>query len=55
MASATDWGPVAAWAGAIATLLIGLTAVMVALGGFDWIRAASLVITFEDAEPWSSW
>jgi hypothetical protein len=47
-----DWGPVAVWAGAAASFIAALVAVMVALGWFDSMRAPSIELTFEDAEPW---
>lgn len=34
-----EWGPVAAWAGAVATVLVVITTSLVALGFFDRFRS----------------
>ena len=47
-----DWGSVAAWAGAVATVLMVITTSLVALGFFDRFRAARVRLSFEDGEPW---
>lgn len=47
-----EWGPVAAWAGAIATVLVVITTSLVALGYFDRFRAPRLQVTFSSTEPW---
>jgi hypothetical protein len=49
---AIDWGPVAVWFGGLATLLVAVTALVVAAGGFDWFRRPRLRISFEQGEPW---
>jgi hypothetical protein len=49
---AVDWGPVAAWAGAGATVLVVLVTVLVALGYFERFRGPRLHIAFEPAQPW---
>jgi hypothetical protein len=51
--SAIDWGPVSAWAAAVATFGAALIAILVALGVFDSFRAPRIRITFEDREPWA--
>jgi hypothetical protein len=52
MGIATDWGPIGAWAGAGATLLIVVTTALVALGYFDFLQRLRLHLTFEPTEPW---
>ena len=52
MVVALEWGPAAGWAGAVATFLVAVVAVVVALGLFDRFRAARIRITFEQVEPW---
>jgi hypothetical protein len=47
-----EWGPVAAWFGAIATFLAAATALLVAMGAFDRFRSPRLRVTFEKTEPW---
>lgn len=47
-----EWGPVAAWAGAIATVLVVITTSLVALGFFDRFRAPRLRVTYSSTEPW---
>jgi hypothetical protein len=47
-----EWGPVATWAGAIATFVTAAVAVLVAMGRFDWFRAPRIRITFGDTAPW---
>jgi hypothetical protein len=49
---AVTYGPVSSWAGAIATLVVALVAIVVALGVFESLRAPRLRITFEASEPW---
>jgi hypothetical protein len=49
---AVDWGPVSGWAGAIATFLAVVVAILVSLGAFDSVRTPRLRITFENREPW---
>lgn len=49
---AVDWGPVGVWAGAIATFLAALIALLGSVGGFDRYRAPRLRLTFEQTEPW---
>ncbi|MFL6142998.1 MAG: hypothetical protein ACJ72N_14190 [Labedaea sp.] len=51
-AVAIDWGPVAAWAGVCATLLVVVTTSMVALGTFANFRGPRVRLTFEPSEPW---
>lgn len=51
-AVAIDWGPVAAWAGVMATLLVVITTSMVALGSFAHFRGPRIRLTFEATEPW---
>ena len=46
------WGPLGAWVGAVTTLLIVATTILVSLGYFDRFRGPQLRITFEGAEPW---
>ena len=50
--AAVDWGPVAAWAGAVATMLVVITTVLVALGFFASVRGPRIRLTFEATEPW---
>jgi hypothetical protein len=50
--AAIDWGPVSTWAGASATFLAALVALLVAMGVFDTVRAPRLRLTFEHREPW---
>lgn len=47
-----EWGPVAAWAGAGATVLVVITTSLVALGYFERFRAPRVRVTFADTEPW---
>ncbi len=50
--AAVDWGPVAAWAGAAATVLVVITTSLVALGFFDRFVAPRLTLTFDRRQPW---
>ncbi len=50
--SGVVWGPVATWAGAIATVLIVMTTALVALGYFDSFRGPRIRLTFDATEPW---
>ena len=50
--SGVVWGPVATWAGAIATVLIVMTTALVALGYFDSLRGPRIRVTFDATEPW---
>ncbi len=50
--AAVDWGPVAAWAGAVATMLVVITTALVALGVFASVRGPRIRLTFEATEPW---
>lgn len=50
--AAVEWGPVAAWAGAIATILVVITTALVALGFFAYVRGPRIRLTFEATEPW---
>jgi hypothetical protein len=50
--TAVVWGPVATWAGVVATLLVVITTALVALGYFDFLRGPRLRLTFETSEPW---
>ena len=52
ISAAVDWGPVAAWAGAIATFLVVITTALVALGFFAFVRGPRIRLTFEASEPW---
>jgi hypothetical protein len=47
-----EWGPVAVWAGAIATLFAVLVAILTSLGTFGRFRGPRLNVTFEHADPW---
>jgi hypothetical protein len=49
---AIDWRPVAAWAGAAATLLAVIVTALVALRYFDYLHGPRLLVTFEATEPW---
>lgn len=49
---AVAWGPVAVWAGAVATFLAALTALVAGAGYLERLRAPRLLVTFEHAEPW---
>lgn len=49
---AVEWGPVATWAGAIATFLAALIALLGSMGTFDRARRPQLRFTFEETEPW---
>jgi hypothetical protein len=50
--TAIDWGPVGVWAGAIATALAVIVALVSSLGLFGRYHRARLRITFEPAQPW---
>jgi len=52
MITAIEWGPVGVWAGAIATALAVIVALLSSLGLFSRYRRARLRITFEPAQPW---
>jgi hypothetical protein len=52
MIAGVVWGPVGTWAGAVATVLVVVTAVLVALGLFDSVRGPRVRLTFENNEPW---
>lgn len=47
-----DWGPMGAWAGAIATVLVVIITCLVAMGYFDRFVAPELTLTFEGRQPW---
>lgn len=47
-----DWGPVAAWAGAAATVLVVITTSLVALGFFDRFGGPRITLTFDQRQPW---
>lgn len=47
-----EWGSVAAWAGAVGTVLVVITTSLVALGFFERFRAPQVRLSFEHAEPW---
>jgi len=49
---AVAWGPVAVWAGAVATFCAALIALGAGAGYLDRLRAPRLLLTFEHAEPW---
>ena len=49
--AAVEWGPVATWAGAIATMLVVITTALVALGFFAYVRGPRIRLTFEATEP----
>ena len=49
---AVTWGPVAVWAGAVATFCAALIALVAGAGYLDRLRAPRLRMTFEHAEPW---
>jgi hypothetical protein len=49
---AVDWGPVAVWVSAAATLLAVIMTALVALGFFDYVRGPRVRLTFESDEPW---
>jgi hypothetical protein len=49
---AVAWGPVAVWAGAVATFCAALIALVAGAGYLDRLRAPHLLVTFEHAEPW---
>src|SRR4029450_12231583 len=49
---AVTWGPVAVWAGAIATFVVATIALLAGAGYFDRLRAPRLQLTFEHTEPW---
>jgi len=49
---AVDWGPVAVWISAAATLLAVIVTALVALGFFDHLRGPRVHLTFEPTEPW---
>jgi hypothetical protein len=51
-ALALEWGPAGTWAGATATFLAALIALLASLGRFDRFRAPRLQVTFEQTEPW---
>ena len=53
MTLAIDWGPVAAWAGAVATVGIMTVTALVALGVLSSVRRPHLRLTFEPTEPWT--
>src|SRR5690349_13045944 len=52
LVATVEWGPVAAWAGAVVTFLSVLVALAIALGLFDAFRGPRIRITFEQIEPW---
>jgi hypothetical protein len=52
MTTAIDWGPVGVWAGAIATALAVIVALLSSLGLFGRYRRARLRMTFEPTQPW---
>lgn len=52
MVTGVVWGPVGTWAGAVATILVVVTAVCAALGLFDSVRGPRVRLTFENTEPW---
>lgn len=47
-----EWGSVAAWAGAVGTILVVITTSLVALGFFERFRAPQVSLSFENGEPW---
>jgi hypothetical protein len=51
-AARIEWGPVAAWVGAGATVLVVITTSLVALQYFERFRAPRVQVTFADTEPW---
>jgi hypothetical protein len=48
-----EWGPVAVWAGAAATVLAVAVAILAAVGAFDRFGAPRVALTFESGEPWT--
>ncbi|HEX5480722.1 MAG TPA: hypothetical protein VFY79_13480 [Dehalococcoidia bacterium] len=46
------WGPVSAWAAAIATFIVALVALLASLRVFEALGRPSIRITFEQREPW---
>jgi hypothetical protein len=50
--SAIEWGPVGVWAGAIATALAVIVALLSSLGLFGRYRQPRLRMTFEPTQPW---
>lgn len=50
--AAVEWGPVGAWAGALATVLVATLSVLIAMGVFDSWRGPKLHMTFDRVEPW---
>ena len=53
MTLAVDWGPVAAWAGAVGTVGIMTVTALIALGVLSSVRRPQLRLTFEPTEPWT--
>lgn len=51
-AAEVDYGSVGSWFGGIATLLVALVSVLVALGAFDALRNPRIRLTFQPTEPW---
>jgi hypothetical protein len=47
-----DAAPLAAWAGAFATLLVATIALLAGFGVFEIVQGARLRVTFEPREPW---
>src|SRR5262249_7961854 len=52
MMVAIEWGPVGVWAGAIATALAVIVALLSSLGLFGRYHRARLRMTFEPNQPW---
>lgn len=49
---AVAWGPVAVWAGAVATFVAAAIALLAGAGYLDRFRAPRLRLTYDNAEPW---
>ena len=47
-----DWGPVSAWAAAIATFTVALVALLASLRVLEALGGPNIRITFEQREPW---
>ena len=45
-------GPLAAWAGAFATLMVATIALLAGFNVFEFAQGARLRVTFEEGEPW---
>lgn len=51
-AAAIEYGPVAVWVGAGASILVVIVTVLVAIGFFEALRGPRLRLSFQPSEPW---